>query len=94
MRKIHSPGKNMEDIKSTIKEYILREFLPGENAANLTESTSLITGGILDSIATLKLVGFLEERYGIHVEAHEADVDNLNTIADIERYVQSKLPSA
>ena len=84
----------MEDIKSTIKDYILKEFLPGEKPDNLTESTPLVTGGILDSIATLKLVSFLEERYGIRVEPHEADVDNLNTLNDIERYVHSKLPNA
>jgi acyl carrier protein len=81
----------MEDIKNTVKDYILKEFLPGESAENLTDSTPLVTGGVLDSIATLKLVSFLEERYGIQVEAHEADVDNLNTIADIVRYVESKL---
>lgn len=84
----------MEDIKQTVKDYILKEFLPGESPENLTDSTPLVTGGVLDSIATLKLVSFLEERYGIHVEAHEADVDNLNTLTDIGRYVQSKLPSA
>jgi len=84
----------MEEIKATIKEYILKEFLPGESPENLTDSTPLVTGGVLDSIATLKLVGFLEERYGIQVEAHEADVDNLNTVADIARYVQSKQPKA
>jgi acyl carrier protein len=87
------PRRKMEEIKKTIKEYILSEFLPGETADNLTESTPLVTGGVLDSIATLKLVSFLEERYGIQVEAHEADVDNLNTIADIARFVQSKLTS-
>ena len=53
-------------IKQTIKEFILDEFLPGEDPDELTESTPLITGGILDSIATLKLVMFLEERYGDH----------------------------
>jgi acyl carrier protein len=87
------PGSNMEEIKQTVKAYILKEFLPSENPDNLTESTPLVTGGVLDSIATLKLVSFLEERYGIQVEAHEADVDNLNTIADIARFVQSKLGS-
>ena len=44
----------MEDIKQTVKAYILKEFLPGENPAELVDSTPLITGGILDSIATLK----------------------------------------
>jgi acyl carrier protein len=78
-------------ISRDVHAFILREFLPGEKPENLTDSTSLISGGILDSIATLKLVSFLEEQYGIQVEPHEADVDNLNTIANIARYVQSKL---
>jgi acyl carrier protein len=78
-------------ISGEVKAYILREFLPGEKPENLTDSTALVSGGILDSIATLKLVSFLEEQYGIRVEPHEADVDNLNTLADIARYVQSKL---
>ena len=79
-------------ISRDVQAYILQEFLPGESPDNLTESTALISGGILDSIATLKFVAFLEEKYGIQVEAHEADVDHFNTIADIASYVQSKLP--
>ncbi len=81
-------------ISVDVHAYILQEFLPGENPDNLTESTALITGGVLDSIATLKLVSFLEEKYGIQVEPHEADVDHFNTIADIASYVHSKLPKA
>jgi acyl carrier protein len=80
-------------ISRDVHAYILQEFLPGENPDNLTESTALMRG-IVDSIATLKLVGFLEEKYGIQVEAHELNVNNFNTIADIARYVHSKLPKA
>ncbi|MEX0612843.1 MAG: acyl carrier protein [Pirellulales bacterium] len=79
-----------EKIESTVKDYILREFLPGEDPAELQDDTPLITGGILDSIATLKLVSFLEEQFGISIAAHEADVDHLNTIGDIARLVQEK----
>lgn len=80
----------MEETKKTIKAFILKEFLPGENPEELTDATELITGGILDSISTLKLVRFLEEEFGIQVEAHEADVDNLNTLPAIAAYVRSK----
>jgi acyl carrier protein len=76
-----------------VKDFILREFLPGEDPAELQESTPLITAGILDSIATLKLVAFLEERYKIRIAAHEASVEHLNTIADIGALVQAKLGS-
>ena len=79
-------------ISRDVQAYILQEFLPGENPDNLTESTALMTGGILDSIATLKFVSFLEEKYGIPVEAHDLNVNNFNTIADIANYVHSKLP--
>jgi acyl carrier protein len=80
----------MEAISERVKEYILKEFLPGEDPNELTEATPLITGGILDSLATLKLVAFLEERFGITMKAHEADVDHLNTISGITALVLSK----
>jgi acyl carrier protein len=77
-------------IQETVKAYILREFLEGEDPANLTESTPLITAGILDSLATLKLVTFLEQEFKIQVQAHEADVEHLNTLADITQLVTAK----
>jgi len=80
-----------DGIRQTIKDYILAEFLPGENPAELTDSTPLITGGILDSLATVKLVVFLEQRFNVEIQAHETMVDYLNTIADIAQLVRSKL---
>jgi acyl carrier protein len=81
----------IQDIKEVIRVYILEEFLPGENPEELTDSTPLITGGILDSLATIKLVAFLEERFHIQIQAHETMVDYLNTISDIAQLVSSKL---
>ena len=80
-----------QEIKESIKEYILKEFLPGENPAQLTDSTPLITGGILDSLATIKLVVFLEERFRVKIQAHETMVDYLDTIDQIAQLVSSKL---
>lgn len=79
-----------QDVKATLREYILREFLPGERPESLADSTELITRGILDSLATLKLVSFVEERFGITVEPHETDADYLNTIDRIAALVASK----
>jgi acyl carrier protein len=79
-----------QDVRNTIKEYILREFLPGEKPEALQDSTELITQGVLDSLATLKLVSFLEERFSITVEPHETDPDYLNSIEKIAALVNSK----
>jgi acyl carrier protein len=72
-----------EDMKATIKDYILREFLPGESPDSLDDTTPLITGGVLDSIATVKLISFLEQRYGVKIEPHEMNADYLDFIPDI-----------
>ena len=80
----------MDDAKGPVKEYILREFLPGEDPNELTDTTPLITGGILDSIATVKLVAFLEERFGITMQAHEVDAEHLDTINDIVNLIKEK----
>jgi acyl carrier protein len=81
----------VEDTRKTVKEYILREFLPGENADNLTDATPLISGKVLDSLSTLKLVAFLEDTFKIQIEPHEADIEHLDTISKIASLVHSKL---
>jgi len=77
-------------IKATVKEFILKEFLPGEDPAALTDTTALVTTGILDSIAVLKAVTFLENQFGITIEPHEAVVENLNTLSDMARLIMTK----
>lgn len=82
---------NADSIKHLVKDYILREFLVGENPSALTDSTPLITGGIIDSIATIKLVTFLEDNFKIEFEAHEMGVDSLDDLSKIASFVQSKM---
>ena len=79
-----------QSVKQAVKEYILKTFLPGEDPNQLTDDLPLISGGILDSIATLKLVMHLEETYGITLEAHEADREHLDTLDQITQLVAAK----
>jgi acyl carrier protein len=81
------------DVIRTVKEFILERYLPGEDPQALTPTTQLMTSGILDSLATLELVSFLEERFGIELEAHETDPSRMGTLADIAELVQSKRPA-
>jgi acyl carrier protein len=78
------------DIEQVVRRYVLEEFLPGEDPNELTDSTLLITSGIMDSIKTLKLVAFLEETFSITLAAHETDAEHLDTIAQIAQLVRSK----
>ena len=79
------PAPSREQVVDTLRQFIVGEFLPGENPGALLETTPLYDTGILDSIATLKLVAFVEEQFGITVEAHEASArfDTVGGIADL-----------
>ena len=81
----------MSTIVSDVKAFVLENFLPGEDPENLTSDTPLITGGILDSIGTLKLVVFLENQFGITLEAHEASGDHLDTLESIDSLISTKM---
>ncbi len=77
-------------VMEELKGYILQEFLPGEDPEELAFDTPLISTGILDSIATLKLAEHLETQYGIQVAPHELDADFMNTIGSIKDLVLTK----
>jgi acyl carrier protein len=79
-----------ENIKQAIRDFILETFLPGEDPSQLTDDLPLISAGILDSIATLKLIVYLEEKFGIALEAHEADKDHLDSVNQITELVVAK----
>jgi len=73
-----------------VKPYLLAEFPPGEDPDKLTSTTPLVSTGILDPIAMLNLVMFLEKEFGISIEPHEADEEHLDTLEAIQGLVESK----
>lgn len=80
-----------DNIRHEVREFILERFLPGTKSSELTDATPLVTGAILDSLATVQLVSWLEERFGISIQAHETSIDYLNSVTDIAKLVESKL---
>jgi acyl carrier protein len=80
----------MNEVASRIRQFILSNYLPGESPENLRDDIPLRTSGVLDSIATLGLISFIEQEFGIEIEAHETDVDNFDRIEDIVAFVERK----
>ncbi len=79
-----------DEIKPKIKAYLLAEFLPGAGEDDLADDTPLMSGGILDSISTTRLVAHLEGEYGVQFAAHEMGADYLDTLDAIAELVASK----
>jgi acyl carrier protein len=81
----------MESTIPAVKAFILERFLVGESPERLTNTTELVHSGILHSQATLQLVSFLEQRYGIELEAQDVGSSVLGTLESIDRMVQAKV---
>lgn len=84
----------MTDISASIRDFVLTRYLPGESPENLRDDIPLRTSGILDSLATLGLISFIEEEFDIEVEAHETDIDNFDRLGDIVAFVERKRAAA
>ena len=82
---------NQAEIKSTLRSFIREEFLPDEDPSALDDSTPLISTGILDSIATARLVSFLENQFAIRFKASEIGVERLDTIDLMAATIEAKL---
>ena len=81
------------ELEQQLKSYILEEFLPGEDEDDLTSDIELVSTGILDSVSVIKVVAHIEGFYSINIEAHEASIDNMNTIESMATLVAGKIAS-
>jgi acyl carrier protein len=80
----------MDEIEKDIRQF-LSELLPEGKMADVGDDTPLRTSGILDSMGLLRLVGMVEEKFGIEVSAYEAGIENFDRIDDIAAFVQRKV---
>ncbi|MGZ4034524.1 MAG: acyl carrier protein [Bacteroidia bacterium] len=81
----------INQIKETVKKFVKERFLKNSDEKELTYSTPLISGGLIDSILVMQLVVFLEQTYHFEFQAHEVDRDNLDTIDIIADFVVKKV---
>ena len=80
----------MSDIKTTLKAFIVENFLMGDEEFDLKEDDSFLDVGILDSTGVIELVTFLEEEFGVNVQDDEIVPENLDSLVAIENYITSK----
>jgi acyl carrier protein len=78
------------DVKSAVRDYIVRNFLMGGTLA-IEDGDSFVDHHVVDSTGFLELVTFLEERWGLVVEDEEMLPENLDSLAGMEAYVRRKL---
>jgi acyl carrier protein len=75
----------------------IRDFIQNELQRPLddvTDDDSLLEAGVLDSVAVLQVVTFVEQRFGIAVSEDEMMPDNFESISAIAAFVQRRQSAA
>jgi len=80
-----------QHITPAIREFIATRLLYSESGFGYSDETPLFREGILDSLAVVELVEFVQEHFGIKVEQPELRPDNFDSVARLTAFVCSKL---
>ncbi len=77
-------------MEAVINDYISREFVKDGSLLPLGNTTSLLETDILDSLNLLRLVMFIQERFGIAVDDVDLIPENFDTVDAICAYLRSR----
>lgn len=83
--------KELDEIKNSIEEFLNREILFSQNAFPYAADESLIGAGVIDSMGVLELVTFVQNTFGIAVDAADVTQANFDSVARIAAYVRRKI---
>jgi acyl carrier protein len=78
----------MDDLRGTILDYVRKEYLEEDDDRPLTETTKLISGGIVDSFSMVSLKRFLERKYDVKIPDADASPEAFDTVASIAALVE------
>ncbi len=78
----------MDEITKTVRDYVIREYVQEGDDREITATTPLISGGIVDSFSMVSLLRFLEKKYSIHIPDDAATPEAFDTVQSIAALVR------
>jgi acyl carrier protein len=79
-------------METVINDYISRELVRDPSLLPLADETSLLDNGVLDSLNLLRMVVFLEQRFGIAVGDADLLPENFSSVNAICAYIRAREP--
>ena len=79
-------------METVINDYISRELVQDPALLPLADGAPLLDSGILDSLSLLRLVVFLEERFGIMIGDAGLLPENFASVNTICAYLRAREP--
>ena len=76
------------DTKAEIRHYIAQNLMFTDNGFELSDDTSFLDEGIVDSTGVLELVLFVEDTFNIEVDDEEIVPDNFDSVASLAAFIE------
>ena len=77
-------------MEPVINDYISRELVQDASLLPLGNATSLLETGVLDSLGLLRLVVFIQQRFGITVDDVDLVPEHFDSVDAICAYLRSR----
>jgi len=77
--------------ETAIKRFIVEEIMLGNAQTKIETDQSLLTSGILDSLALIRLINFIEEKFNVVIEDEDIVPDNFETIEALKIFLEDKV---
>ena len=81
----------MKSIETEVYQFVLENFLFGDESRALGLEQSFLDSGVVDSTGVLELIAFAEEQFGIEVRDEDLLPENFDSIRNLSTYIQSKI---
>jgi acyl carrier protein len=87
-------NSQISGIREQLRHFVTDNFLFGEADGAWSDQHSFLEKGIIDSTGVLELTHFLDEHFGIAVADEELVPDNLDSVDNLVRFIESKKAKA
>ena len=81
-------------ITEELRTFVVDNFLFGQAGEPLSDETSFLESGIIDSTGLLELIAFIEQTYGIRLDDAELIPENLDSLSRLTGFIGRKLEQA
>lgn len=71
-------------------EFVKTDLARGKGMHHLSETDDLVQAEVMDSLAVMKLILFLEEKFGVKIEDEDMAMENFTSIETIYALVERK----
>jgi len=76
-----------DPVVDRVRDYVVAEFLPGEELSAVSLDQDLMSSGVVDSLGLLKLIAWVETTFDVTVGDDDLDPENFRDFGAIAQYV-------